>query len=456
MADENKNYDLDAYLDELQEKNRQAQAEAQAKEHAQEEDVHVAKKPVFELHLDLDSEYGEAVETAPIVREEKIVPEEPVAPVTAQTPVVHTKKRRMSKQDEQSIGCLKALVYAVGILMSAVMLAVITTVAFLDYTGLGRVDRTEVITIPEGASTETVTNLLEQNNMVEYPFIFRVYVKLNRADGKWQHGEFELAPNMGYKLLIENLQAAKPSETLTVTIPEGFTIDKIAKRLEEKKVCSAKEFYRAVTEVDYSNEYDFLREAQDAPGYANRMYKLEGYLFPDTYQFYENSSGEAVVRRFLDNFANRLDTSVRSAMSARDMTMNELIVLASVVQGEAASRSDMQKVARVLDNRLQNKSAFPKLQCDSTRDYVTKLADKQLAAAGMAYYNTYEVDGLPAGPINNPGMDAIRAVLVPWEEASVEGCYYFATDYDTGITYFSRTYEQHVSICKRYGIGMYG
>lgn len=448
MSDENKNYDLDAYLDELQNSAKKNTPEIEDPE------VEIAKKPVFELHLDLDSEYGEAVETEPIVREETIrVDDAPTAPVESN---VHKPKRRMSKQDEQSVGCLKALVYAVGILMSAVMLAVAITVTFLDYTGLGRISRTELIAIPEGATTEKVTELLKENKMVQYPFIFRVYVKLNGADAKWQPGEFDLAPNMGYKLLIENLQATKPSDTLTVTIPEGFTIEKIAKRLEEKKVCSAKEFYRAVTEVDYSNEYDFLREAQEASGYDKRVYKLEGFLFPDTYQFYENSSGEAVVRRFLDNFASRLDTTVRSAMSARDMSMDELIILASVVQGEAASRSDMQKVARVLDNRIQNKGSFPKLQCDSTGDYIERLSNKSLAASATVHYDTYVKDGLPVGPINNPGMDAIKAVLIPSEEASVQDCYYFATDYDTGITYFSKTYEQHVAVCRRYGIGMYG
>ena len=122
-------------------------------------------------------------------------------------------------------------------------------------------------------------------------------------------------------------------------------------------------------------------------------------------------------------------------------------------EAEAASRDDMQKVARVLLNRLRSDS-FPKLQCDSTRDYIKVTAPTDTAA--QAAYDTYVKDGLPAGPINNPGMDAINAVLVPSENETIMECYYFATDYDTGITYFSKTYEQHVSVCKRYGIGMYG
>lgn len=440
MADEHNVNDMDTVLDELQEKAKK-EAEMEAS---------IVKKPVFTLDLDLDSEYGEAVEGERVVRETTIEPEESFTAYNQRS--VHTEE----KQDTPSgnFGCFQSLLYAIFVLVGSVLLSCLFVITFLDYTGLGRTERVETIMVPSGASTEEVTELLKEHKMISYPFIFRAYSKLNGADGKWQPGEFELSPNMGYNLLIESLQATEVGKnTVTVLIPEGFTVAKIAARLEENKVCTKDEFYRALTEVDYSTEYLFIKESQAAEGYEQRVHKMEGFLFPDTYQFLEHSSGEKVVRKFLDNFGNRLDTTVRSAMSARDLSMNELIVLASVVQGEAASRDDMQKVARVLLNRLRN-PAYPKLQCDSTRDYIKLTAPSDTAA--QAAYDTYVKDGLPAGPINNPGMDAINAVLVPSENETIMECYYFATDYDTGITYFSKTYEQHVSICKRYGIGMYG
>ncbi len=445
MADD-KNYDLDALLDELQEKGKTPESEP----------LPIKKKPVFQLNLDLDSEYGEAVDTAPIVRTEPIAEEEPVTPPTA--PRVHTTapRSRRKKQDETSIGCLKALVYAACLLLVSGFLSYLIVVGGLDYTGLNRSERMVDITIPDGSSTKTIATLLKEEGLIEQSFVFRMYAKFSGADGKWQPGEFSVSPNMGYQLLIQSLQATKARETVSILIPEGFTIDKIAKRLEEKGVCSASEFYRAVTEVDYSEDYDFIKDSAKTEGYASRIYKLEGFLFPDTYEFYENCSGETVVRKLLDNFETRLDTTIRSAMSARDITMDELIILASIVQGEAASKSDMEKVSRVLYNRLNDPTNFPKLQCDSTRDYIKRLMGSTGINVTNAAYDTYEKDGLPVGAINNPGLDAIKAVLLPSEDKSAIDCYFFATDYDTGKTYFSKTYDQHVSICKRYGIGMYG
>ena len=178
-------------------------------------------------------------------------------------------------------------------------------------------------------------------------------------------------------------------------------------------------------------------------------------MFPDTYQFYVGCSGETVVRRMLDNFNTRVGTNIRSIMSAKGVQMDDLIVLASIVQGEAASKLDMQKVSRVLDNRLKNKAQYPKLQCDSTGDYISKmLSGNSSLSISNKDYDTYECDGLPAGPINNPGLTAIQAVLTPSED--VKDCYYFATDYDTGKTYFSKTFAEHEKICRRYGIGAYG
>jgi UPF0755 protein len=116
----------------------------------------------------------------------------------------------------------------------------------------------------------------------------------------------------------------------------------------------------------------------------------------------------------LDAFNMRLDTTLRSAMETKNLTMDELIILASIVQGEAASQKDMEKVATVLWNRLNNPDVYPKLQCDSTRDYVQNmLAAGSTIVVSNEFFDTYQRPGLPAGPINNPGLDAIKAVLYP-------------------------------------------
>ncbi len=410
-----------------------------------------AEKPKFELHLDLDSEYGEPIPMDQPVREEQSA-SEPVHMEEEET------EEKPQKEQPMGMGCLKVFLYGIVVLVLAGFLSYVLIVGGMDISGITRDNVTVDITVPAGASTETVAGILEQNGLIDQPLIFRVYSKLGKADGKWQPGQFSLRGDMGYENLIKALQTAPVRKTVKVTIPEGFTVKQIAERLESKGVCTANEVYRALAEIDFS-EYDFIaaldnveKEKLDA-----RYYPFEGYLFPDTYEFFVGCSGETAVRKLLDGFHYRLDTTLRSAMKAKNLTIDELVVLASIVQGEAATKDDMDKVARVLWNRLENSAVYPKLQCDSTRDYVTDMmaGNTDIVISDEAF-DTYVCEGLPAGAINNPGLDAIKAVLYPSEDANAMKCYFFATDYDTGITYFSETYDRHVYICKKYGIGMYG
>ncbi len=433
MGNERNDLDLDSILDEVQ------------------KGAAAAEKPKFVLDLNLDDEYGEAVET-------------PAAPPTEQTPPTPIEEEepapvhKKEKKPKKGMGCLKGIIYAIVVLGLAGLLAYVVVVGGLDFTGITRENVTVDINVPAGANTKEVAELLKENGLIDQPFIFRVYARLSGADGKWQPGGFSVQPDMGYSLLIESLQVAKERKTVKVTIPEGFTTYQIAERLEKKGVCTTIEFYRALAQGDFS-DYDFVAalDAIEPDTLAARYYTLEGYLFPDTYEFYAGCSGESAVRKFLDGFQMRMDTSIRSAMKAQDLTMDKLVILASIVQGEAASKDDMQKVARVLWNRLENTDVYPKLQCDSTGDYVTDMlaAGTDIQVSNDAY-DTYVRDGLPVGAINNPGLDAVKAVLSPSEDADTMECFFFATDYLTGKTYFSKTYAQHQAVCRKYGIGMYG
>ena len=438
MADE-KRFDVDDILNEVQGSTPAEPAPTTKKE--------------FKLELDLDSEYGEAVEAAPIVRTD--------------APAVHTEpekqekvEKKAEKKPKKKRSWVHSLLYAVVVFGLASLLAYFLIVGGLDFTGLTRVDKTVDVDIPAGASTLAVSEVLVENGLIDQPFVFRIYARLSGADGTWQPGSFSLNPNMGYQTLIKNLQTARKRDTAKVTFPEGFTVMQMAERLEKKGVCTVEEFLRAVKEVDYSKDYDFIAAFSqvDQTKYNARIYKLEGYLFPDTYEFYVGCSGETVVRKMLDNFDYRFNATLRASMSAKGYTIDELITLASIVQGEAGTAEDMAMVSRVIANRMADTATYPKLQCDSTGDYVEKLiagGNSAVSAVNTAY-DTYECEGLPAGPINNPGLAAIKAVLTPSENETVANCYFFATDYKTGKTYYSQTYNQHVSVCKRYGIGMYG
>ena len=132
-----------------------------------------------------------------------------------------------------------------------------------------------------------------------------------------------------------------------------------------------------------------------------------------------------------------------------------MITLASIVQGEAADAANMPKVARVILNRLENYAEFPYLQCDSTGDYLAKLSPDEVDIdTEDSAYDTYTHMGLPPGPINNPSLAAIKAVVNPSKDKRIMKCYYFANDNNRN-TYYSETYEEHVAICERYGIGIH-
>ena len=212
MADEKKEFDLEDILSEV--------TGTPAPEPVSQ------TKPVFQLNLDLDSEYGDIPELSPV--------EEPVlavaddleeAPMHQEEPVHKSKKKRSSGS-----GCLKGLIYAIVVLALSGALAYFVVMGGLDFTGMMREDVTVDITVPAGASTQEIAALLKENGLIDQELIFRVYSKLTKADGKWQPGEFSLRPDMGYQVLVEELQTAPVRETVQVTIPEGFTIDQIADR----------------------------------------------------------------------------------------------------------------------------------------------------------------------------------------------------------------------------------
>ncbi|MCL2487455.1 MAG: endolytic transglycosylase MltG [Oscillospiraceae bacterium] len=240
------------------------------------------------------------------------------------------------------------------------------------------------------------------------------------------------------------------ARTVRVTIPEGKRLDEIAALMETNRVCSAAEFYRAEEEGDFSG-YAFIREMPDMPG---RGFRLEGYLFPDTYEFYINCSGESAIERFLDNFSTKI-ALLREAIAERGGTVDETVVMASVIQREVGIAADMRKVSRVLYNRLENPAEFPQIQCDATGDYVRKVNAAGQITIRHEDYNTYQCRGRPAGPISSPGLEALTAAVYPSEEETVRDCFFFATDIATGITYFTKTYAEHVAVCEQYQIGIH-
>ncbi len=395
---------------------------------------------------------GRSEEEAVIEEAHEETPAEPTDVVEAAEE--ETKEDRPAPP--KSRGCLLRIVFALLIMLVSVALAAVVTTAVFDITGFNRNNESADVVIPKGADTEKVASILKKEGMINSELCFRLYCRFMNLDGKWQAGSFALQADMGFPTLINTMQALPPRKTVMVTFPEGLTVPEMATILEEKKVCSAESFINAVRYGDY--DYDFVRDIPteaDAPEYANRAYRLEGYLFPDTYEFYVDSLGETVVDRMLQNFESKISKSMLAQIKNNGWTLDQAVIFASMIQGEGDTRENMDKVSRVLHNRLAPDSGFTKFQLCSTRDYANYLLEidetYDAEALKMAY-NTYFRDGFPVGAINNPGLDAFNAVLYPSVDEEAMKCYYFATDYKTGITYFSKTAKEHADIIKKYDI----
>ena len=235
------------------------------------------------------------------------------------------------------------------------------------------------------------------------------------------------------------------SNIVRVTFPEGFTVADMAARLENNGVCSAADFMNEVNNTEYLAEFGIEIEEP-----AERSFLLEGYLFPDTYDFYRNENVSSVVKKFLRNFNSLITDEMRAKAKDLGYTTDEIITIASIIQEEAGVVNEMAKVSSVLHNRLSS-SSFPKLQCDacsfylrnSVKPYVDEAKYEQL----LQTYSTYNCYGLPEGPIANPGIDAVKAALYP-EDTDY---YFFVTD-DNGVYYYAETFEEHQKNCSIAGI----
>ena len=226
------------------------------------------------------------------------------------------------------------------------------------------------------------------------------------------------------------------------------------------ELCTITEGERPMGIQLFGYEADFMAEADNPlnlegfafsiPNPQERAFLLEGYLFPDTYEFYRNESASSAIRRFLKNTQSKLTDEVARRCEELGYTVDEILTLASIVQEEAGDPAEMGKVSSVIHNRLSSKS-YPKLQCDVAtfylRDYVKPHKTEQEYEALTELYNTYNCKGLPAGPITNSGMDAVNAALYPDDT----DYYFFVTD-SGGAYYYAETWAEHLENCDTAGI----
>lgn len=347
-----------------------------------------------------------------------------------------SKKRKKRSARLPIVLMLTTLIFTVAICLSVLIISV-----GRDMLAIGKDGSLKMITISEGDDVKKVAQILEKEGIIDIPKAFEIVAKLSDADESFIPGQYELSPSYAYETIISKLtteEIIENNETVNVTFLEGTSVIDAAKLLEENKVCDAERF------IYYFNAggYGFEFENKLPTSTASKFYRMEGYLFPDTYTFYIDSDPESVCMKIYQNFENKMTDEYYAQMQKKGMTLDEVITLASIVQAEAWNPESMKMVASVFENRLKNSDEFPKLQSDPTTYYVDEVIKPNIQIPSTAIfdaYDTYKGHGLPPGAIGNPGIDAIEAVLYPAET----DYYYFAADIDTFEVFYAETLEEH-------------
>lgn len=302
---------------------------------------------------------------------------------------------------------------------------------FSDITGLFPGSEVE-INVEDGDGLKTVASKIKKSGVISFTPLFEIYARMQGFDTKITAGIHTLSKNMGYKNAAATLTSASiNSGDITFTVPEGFEIYRLADKVAEVFGIPAEEFLIA-QESEFN--FSFLSEIPD------RENRLEGYLFPDTYQFKKDASAAEIMEKMLGRFSEIWTDEFKSRANELGMTTDEVIILASIIEREAGSKEEMGKVSSVFHNRL--KIGMP-LQSCATVQYILKERKDVLSIEDTKIdspYNTYLNSGLPIGPIASPGKDSIIAALYP-EDTD----YYYFKVGKNGETVFSKTLSEHNS-----------
>ena len=329
---------------------------------------------------------------------------------------------------------IKTVIWILCIIIVSVGLAFGVIYAGADYMGIGFGRGSDVtIEIEQGMSTEQIAEELKEAGAVKIPLLFRVYAKFKHYDSQFKYGVYSFNTEAGYEAISQMLiEEGALAQSVKVTIPEMSSIDDIAEILEENGVCTKSDFINEVQNGEFG--YDFI---DDIP-VDNVYYRLEGYLFPETYDFYNFDSEECAhlaVEKMLKTLDDKLTDGMMQKISESGYTLHEIMTMASIVELEAGGSPDeMANVAAVFYNRLESDD-FTTLGSSPTRKY----------PYGGGKYNTYESPGLPPGPLCSPSLKSIEASIEPTEDFDY---YYFVTDASMKF-YYNKTLAEHNSTIAR-------
>lgn len=256
------------------------------------------------------------------------------------------KKKKKNNQSSFNNSIFGGFFLAFGIVVAAFIVAIGGISLGKEYLGIDKAENDITFNIPQGSTSADIAEMLEENQIISNKLLFRLALKLNAPDTIYP-GDITLQPAMGYSAIIEQLGTMRETyETTTISFPEGVTLLEVAQLLEEKGVCKADEF---LFEFNKNQGYDFEKLIS---GNDDAFYHMEGYFFPDTYDFYLNDTGYNITKIVREHFAQKFTDKMIDKMEKSKLTMNEVMILASMVQWESGSVEDMPKVASVFLNRF--------------------------------------------------------------------------------------------------------
>ena len=299
------------------------------------------------------------------------------------------------------------------------------------------------VTIPENADIGDIADVLSDNGIIKYPGIFKMYAGIKKDSGEFIAGDYTVSPSMSYDDLRRAFKKQAVTGTVWITIPEGYSVDEIIDLMVENGIGEREKYIDVINNYDF--DYWFIDELEASQIKDGRVYRLEGYLFPDTYEFYKASSEEMVVNKLLARFDEVFVDDYRTKAKELGYTVDQILTIASLVEKEAGNMSDFMYVSSVFHNRLNNPATYPRLESDATTVYAIQVAtgvrpDKVTPEDNKFEhpYNTYLNEGLMPGPITNPSASAIRYALYPAKSTY----YYFITD-NNGKVYYASGIAEH-------------
>ena len=368
------------------------------------------------------------------------------------------------------------LVWFTMILFASIMIGQYINVGVNDFLAVGREAENSVsVTIPKNADIDEITDILYDNHVINNKLFFKLYAIFTKSTSGFTNGTFDVMTNKDYMALIDYMQSdMNRTDVVTIRFTEGMKLTDYAKLLEENQVCGADDFLEMCSSDAFDEDYEFIGNIKNA---AQRYYKLEGYLFPDTYDFYVGEDIDSVIRKFLANYRRKCyltqsrvrgfdkKVTIEQRAEALGMTMEDVIIMASMIQAEAADEDDMYVISSILYNRLatlkdggvnvNGESGLGYLQLDSTV-YYPYTSEKDVPASirstYVSKYSTYKYEGLPAGPICNPSLAAIEAAVSPADTKYYYFCHKAATDDEPAVAYYAETMSEHLANLEEAGL----